>query len=38
MPVLEFRSNVLAAYPDVLTPEAVAALEALAPLDARGKK
>ena len=34
MSVLEFRSNVLAAYPDVLTPEAVAALEALAPLDA----
>jgi malate synthase len=33
MSVLEFRSNVLAAYPDVLTPEAVAALEALAPLD-----
>ena len=34
MAALEFRSNVLAAYPDVLTPEAVAALEALAPLDA----
>ena len=34
MSALEFRSNVLAAYPDVLTPEAVAALEALAPLDA----
>jgi malate synthase len=33
MSVLEFRPNVLAAYPDVLTPEAVAALEALAPLD-----
>jgi malate synthase len=33
MPVLEFRSNVLAAYPDVLTSEVVAALEALAPLD-----
>jgi malate synthase len=33
MSVLEFRSNVLPAYPDVLTPEAIAALEALAPLD-----
>jgi malate synthase len=33
MSVLEFRSNVLAAYPDVLTAEAIAALEALAPLD-----
>src|SRR5204863_149294 len=33
MSVLQFRSNVLAAYPDVLTSEAVAALEALAPLD-----
>jgi malate synthase len=34
MSVLEFRSNVLAAYPDVLTPEAVATLDTLAPLDA----
>src|SRR5436190_2471805 len=34
MSVLEFRSNVRAAYPDVLTPEAIATLEALAPLDA----
>ena len=33
MSALEFRSNVRAAYPDVLTSEAVAALEALAPLD-----
>ncbi len=33
MPGIEFRSNVRIAYPDVLTPEAVAALEALAPLD-----
>ncbi len=33
MPSLEFRSKVLADYPDVLTPEAIAALEALAPLD-----
>ena len=34
MSVLEFRSNVRVAYPDVLTPEAIATLEALAPLDA----
>jgi malate synthase len=33
MSALEFRSNVRAAYPDVLTPEAIATLEALAPLD-----
>jgi malate synthase len=33
MSVLEFRSNVRGAYPDVLTPEAIATLEALAPLD-----
>jgi malate synthase len=34
MSVLEFRSSVRAAYPDVLTSEAIATLEALAPLDA----
>jgi malate synthase len=34
MSVLEFRSHVRDAYPDVLTPEAVTVLEALAPLDA----
>jgi malate synthase len=34
MSVLEFRSRVRAAYPDVLTSEAIATLEALAPLDA----
>jgi malate synthase len=33
-PALELRRGVLAAYPDILTPEALAALEALAPLDA----
>ncbi|HJW43874.1 MAG TPA: hypothetical protein VJ463_05435 [Geothrix sp.] len=32
---LEFRSGILAAYPDVYTPEALRALEALAPLDAK---
>ena len=32
-PTLELRRGVQAAYPDVLTPEALAALEALAPLD-----
>ena len=31
--ILELRRGVLAAYPDILTPEALAALEALAPLD-----
>jgi malate synthase len=31
---IEFRSNLVAAYPDVLTPDAIATLEALAPLDA----
>ncbi len=30
---LEFRDDILATYPDVLTPAALAALEALAPLD-----
>jgi malate synthase len=34
---LEFRKTVKADYPDVITPEAVAALEALAPLDAARK-
>src|SRR5215217_688013 len=32
-PALEFRRGVEAAYPDVLTPDALAALEALAALD-----
>jgi len=32
-PGLELRHGIQAAYPDVLTPEALAALEALAPLD-----
>ncbi len=32
-PALELRHGVAAAYPDVLTPQALAALEALAPLD-----
>src|SRR5215218_3185377 len=32
-PALEFRRGVEAAYPDVLTPDALAALEALASLD-----
>ena len=32
-PALEIRRGVATAYPDVLTPEALAALEALAPLD-----
>ncbi|HLP30925.1 MAG TPA: hypothetical protein VK150_06155, partial [Geothrix sp.] len=35
---LEFRSGILAAYPDVYTPEALRALEALAPLDARRRE
>ena len=30
---LDFRSGILAAYPDVYTPEALRALEALAPID-----
>lgn len=34
---LEFRQTVKADYPDVITPEAERALEALAPLDARRK-
>lgn len=34
---LEFRQTVKADYPDVITPEAEWALEALAPLDARRK-
>jgi malate synthase len=33
MSLLEFRANVLTEYPDVLTPEAIGALEALAALD-----
>jgi malate synthase len=33
MPVLELRRGVAEAYDDVLTPDALAALEALAPLD-----
>src|SRR5215218_2690352 len=32
-PALEFRRGVEAAYPDVLTPDVLAALEALASLD-----
>jgi malate synthase len=32
---LEFRRGILAAYPDVYTPKALRALEALAPLNAR---
>ena len=35
---LEFRKTVRADYPDVLTPEAVRALEALAPFDADRKQ
>jgi malate synthase len=35
---LEFRSGILEAYPDVFTPEALRALEALAPLDARRRE
>jgi len=34
---LEFRKTVEAAYPDVITPEAVRALDALAPLDVARK-
>jgi len=34
---LEFRKTVKADYPDVFTPEALRALDALAPLDARRK-
>src|SRR5215207_5203919 len=34
---LEFRKTVKADYPDVITVEAIAALEALAPFDARRK-
>ena len=34
---LEFRKTVKADYPDVLTPEAIAALEALAPFDLKRK-
>ena len=35
---LEFRSSVLEDYPDVYTPEALGALEALAPLDERRRQ
>ena len=35
---LEFRNAVRSAYPDVYTPEALAALEALAPLDDRRRE
>lgn len=35
---LEFRPGIQAAYPDVYTPEALRALEALAPLDARRRE
>ena len=35
---LEFRDGVLSTYPDVYTPEALAALEALAPLDLRRRE
>ena len=35
---LEFRAGILEAYPDVFTPEVLAALEALAPLDARRRE
>ena len=34
MSILEIRPNVEARYPDVFTPEALAALDALAPFDA----
>ena len=35
---LEIRGNLKSAYPDVFTPEVVAALEALAGLDADRKR
>ncbi|WP_257309985.1 hypothetical protein [Geothrix fuzhouensis] len=35
---LEFRDAVLSSYPDVYTPEAIRALEALAPLDDRRRE
>ena len=35
---LEFRSGILADYPDVYTPEVLRALEALAPLNARRRE
>ena len=34
MPLIEIRSNLERTYPDVLTPKALAAIEAIAPLDA----
>jgi malate synthase len=34
-PTLDFRAGILSDYPDVLTPAAIRALEALAPLEAR---
>ena len=34
---LEFRKTVKTDYPDVFTPDALRALDALAPLDARRK-
>ena len=35
---LDFRDDVLTAYPDVYTPEALRALEALAPLNERRRE
>jgi len=35
---LEFRAGILAAYPDVYTPEVLRALEVLAPLDGRRRE
>ncbi len=37
-PTLEFRDAVLSSYPDVYTPEAIRALETLAPLDDRRRE
>ncbi len=37
-PSLECRAGILEAYPDVLTPEVLSALEALAPLEARRRE
>ena len=38
MSTLEFRSGLQAGYPDVLTPEEIAAIEALVPFDADRKR
>jgi hypothetical protein len=35
---LEFREHLLHAYPDVYTPEALSAMEALAPFNREGER